>query len=185
MAETKVCSRCGKEKTLDNFTFKKDKGTYRSECHECRREEYRTNPALRDKVRERARKYYRDNERKVRERRSEKYASNLSLVMWGSAKRRAKEKGVPFDIEVGDIVVPEVCPVLGIPLIKGSGRPEANSPSLDRIIPEKGYVRDNIEVISHKANTIKSNATVEELEKVAAYYKKRSVARLDMQKEEK
>lgn len=50
------------------------------------------------------------------------------------------------------------------------GRQEDGSPSLDRLDCRKGYVRGNVEVISWKANRIKSNATVMELMKVATYY---------------
>jgi hypothetical protein len=67
--------------------------------------------------------------------------------------------------------MPEVCPVLGIPLVVGDGSAKDNSPSIDRINPAGGYTKDNIRVISHRANTIKSNATIEEMEKVLAYIK--------------
>jgi hypothetical protein len=59
--------------------------------------------------------------------------------------------------------------ILGIPLVMGDKYAHDNSPSLDRIIPELGYVKGNIMVISHKANTIKSNANIEELEKVFCF----------------
>jgi hypothetical protein len=88
-----------------------------------------------------------------------------------AAKARAKKDGLPFSIVLDDIVVPDMCPVLGIPIIKNSGRCQPNSPSLDKTIPQNGYVRGNVEVISHKANTIKSDATIEELEKVLVYMK--------------
>ena len=39
-------------------------------------------------------------------------------------------------------------------------------PSLDRIIPTKGYIPGNIAVISQRANCIKSDATSEEIEAV-------------------
>ena len=41
------------------------------------------------------------------------------------------------------------------------------SPSLDRIYPERGYVIGNVVIISNRANTIKNNATSEEIMKVA------------------
>ena len=33
--ETKVCRECGKEKSIDNFTFRSDTYTYRNKCKEC------------------------------------------------------------------------------------------------------------------------------------------------------
>jgi len=54
------------------------------------------------------------------------------------------------------VVVPEFCPVLGIKIVpgrQGKGKAtEDNSPSLDKFIPEKGYVPGNIAVISWRAN---------------------------------
>lgn len=93
-------------------------------------------------------------------------------VMLTGAKVRAKQQGLPFDITIADIVIPEVCPVLGIPIQSGEGKLSPNSPSLDKIAPEKGYVKGNICVISHRANSIKSNGTIEEHEAVIKYMKK-------------
>lgn len=45
-------------------------------------------------------------------------------------------------------------------------------PSLDRINPDRGYVPGNVQVISFRANTLKNNATREELAKVLAYMKR-------------
>lgn len=75
---------------------------------------------------------------------------------------RAKKNGLPFNLEEGDIEIPDMCPVLGIPIKQGY----PNTASLDRIDPSKGYTKDNVRVISHRANSLKSNATVEELELV-------------------
>ena len=81
-----------------------------------------------------------------------------------SARQRAFKKGLAFDIELSDLVLPAMCPLLGIPLLKGAGKICAGSPSLDRINPALGYVKGNVWVISFKANAIKQNATVQELE---------------------
>lgn len=81
------------------------------------------------------------------------------------ARIRAREKKVPFNLKSTDITIPDVCPYLGIPLEKatGSNTAQPNSPSIDRIVPALGYVKDNVEVISHLANSMKSNATKEQL----------------------
>ena len=42
-----------------------------------------------------------------------------------------------------------------------------NSPSIDRLIPELGYIKGNVNVISLRANIIKNNATKDELIKIA------------------
>ena len=82
--------------------------------------------------------------------------------LWKHAKHRAIVKGLPFEITPEDIEIPEICPVMGKSLgAVGSG---AYAPSLDRIIPEKGYVKENIRVISLLANQMKWNASPEELE---------------------
>jgi len=92
-------------------------------------------------------------------------------------KLRARRKGVPFNLEETDIVFPDFCPVLGIKLDRNIGRygPKDSSPTVDRIKPELGYVKGNIRVISDKANRIKNNASIEEVELVLADM--RSIAR--------
>lgn len=97
--------------------------------------------------------------------------------MWKSAKGRAKKKGLEFAIPLEDIVIPDVCPVLDIPLSKQKGNFGPNSPSLDRIRIADGYILGNIAVISWRANSLKKNGTAEELEKVAAYLRKHETNR--------
>ena len=98
----------------------------------------------------------------------------VSYMLWG-VKSRAKTRGIPFNLTQDDIVIPQVCPVLGIQLVMGTGCPSPNSPSLDRIDPNYGYVKGNVQVISHRANTIKSNATVDELRLLLAYMEKQEM----------
>lgn len=87
-------------------------------------------------------------------------------MMFYDARKRAVALGLPFDITPDDIVIPDVCPVLGLTL--GSGGRETSA-SLDRVIPSKGYVKGNITVISFRANRVKSDATEQELVAVLAY----------------
>jgi len=74
------------------------------------------------------------------------------------------------------ISLPSHCPILGIELnYNGLGEQafirSDSSPSLDQIIPSKGYTADNVQVISWRANRIKNDATPEELMKIAQYMK--------------
>lgn len=93
------------------------------------------------------------------------------VELFDRAKGRAKRKGLPFDIGVEDIVIPDRCPYLGTKLSRGLRRQTANSPSLDRIDPSLGYVKGNIEVISYRANAIKHNASFEEFERMYLNWK--------------
>lgn len=91
--------------------------------------------------------------------------------LFRDARDRAKKLGIPYDQDIPDLELPDKCPVLGIPLSYGGfrGKPKSDSPSLDRIVPELGYVKANIRVISYRANTLKNNATVDELRRVYLY----------------
>jgi hypothetical protein len=92
------------------------------------------------------------------------------LRLLALAKYRARVARLPFDLTYEDIVIPTVCPILGIPLEPSRGRRTANSPSLDRIIGERGYTRGNVLVVSWRANALKGNSTVDELLRIAAAY---------------
>ena len=85
------------------------------------------------------------------------------------ARKRAKAKGLPFNITEEDIFIPEICPVLGIPLFIGEGGRSPNSPSLDRINNLLGYTKDNVAVISLRANVLKNDASIEELKAIVKY----------------
>lgn len=86
-----------------------------------------------------------------------------------NARYRARKYKIPFNIDVSDIIIPDVCPVIGLKLEPGIGKLHDGSPTLDRIIPELGYVKGNVLVISHKANRMKNNGSLEELKKVVAW----------------
>lgn len=87
-----------------------------------------------------------------------------------NAKRRAKAKGLPFNLSVEHIIsiLPDRCPVFRTRFVfSNTGHSTADSPTIDRLDPSKGYVKDNIVIISMKANCIKSAYTEKDLYKVA------------------
>jgi hypothetical protein len=96
----------------------------------------------------------------------------LELSLLDGAKRRAKNKKLKLDITVFDIKIPDLCPLLNIPIYKKGGKITDNSPSLDRINPKGGYTKGNIWVISYKANAVKNNCSLNELELLVDNFKK-------------
>jgi len=85
-----------------------------------------------------------------------------------NARHRSKQKGLAFDLELEDIVIPTHCPLLGHPLAFTEGE-SVWSPSLDRIEPAKGYTKGNVQVISWRANQIKRDASLEELQRIGEW----------------
>jgi hypothetical protein len=101
---------------------------------------------------------------------SKKNWSNKSYVqkIYDRAKTRATRKGREFNIEIEDIVIPEICPVFGVPLVEET----EYAPSIDRVDSSKGYVKGNIQIISRRANLLKNNASINELEMVIEFLKR-------------
>lgn len=145
-----------------------------------------------EELKKKRKEYYEQNKERIKEhnkqKRLEKYKAdpeqdkarqkewklnNIERYLVQSARSRAKKYNLPFDITSEDVVVPKFCPYLGIKLVPFS---EWSSPSLDKIIPELGYVKGNIQVISTKANTMKNNATQDELVRFAEAVLKMYVA---------
>ena len=126
------CTKCNELKPNDNFhKHSKCKGGYNSVCKACRIPLSKENNASR----------------------------TMQRRLYDSAKSRATKKKRDFNIELDDIVIPEICPVFGTAI---------GTPSIDRIDSNKGYVKGNIRVISLRANHLKNNATVEEMRLVLA-----------------
>lgn len=105
----------------------------------------------------------------------QRYASNKRwrkkhpvLHMLQRARQNAKRRKVPYSITIKPSI-PKRCPILGIPLKQATGHFNGNSPSLDKIVPRKGYVDGNIQVISARANVMKNDATPTELRKFARW----------------
>ncbi len=176
----KQCSKCGRVLLIENFS--KNPSTsdgLRSACKKCEaqyRKKWQKNGGA-----EYMRIYAKANPVKV-----------ITSHLVSGAKRRAKDKNLPFDIDL-DYVRSMVgenaelafhCPVFGIPLDwscmrSNEAKPLPNSPSIDRIDPERGYVKGNIKIISFRANQIKSDGSPSELKLVAAYCAKALVDSLE------
>jgi hypothetical protein len=96
--------------------------------------------------------------------------------MISNARGRAKRKGLPFDLDYPylDSIWPKnnICPVFGFEMKVSYGKQGAdfNSPSLDRIIPSKGYVKGNVIIISDRANRIKSDVEPKDMYQVADFF---------------
>jgi hypothetical protein len=73
-----------------------------------------------------------------------------------------------FTLHIKEIL-PEKCPVFNKKLIKGNGKPHDWSPSIDKIDPQKGYVKGNIQIISMLANTMKNHADKKQLKQFASW----------------
>lgn len=135
MSSRKRCGRCTHVKGLRAFPIdKRAQDGRRSICRDCR-----------------------NATRKAQRRQDPR------REMFRHAKRRAKAQGVVFDIEVGDINIPNFCPVLGLRLSPGDGNAHDGSPTIDRKVPSLGYTKTNICVISSLANRVKNNATPEQI----------------------
>lgn len=103
--------------------------------------------ANKEKALEYGRKYRSDPEKKKR-------------MQFSVLQNRAKKAGIPCTIKFEELVWPEVCPILGIELKYGGS--SWDSPSMDKVIPELGYITGNVKIISNLANTMKSHATKEQ-----------------------
>ena len=199
--ETKICIDCGNRLDISRFQIRKESGKYRNQCHECRSikdkkarqkrvsETGRCETSIPKTIKCSNCKHIKSSQefnwhvkgifikkptckecdktwqRKYRVDNKEKY-------LLETARKRAKQKGFDFNLTIEDIVIPDICPVLGIQLCKSNDKTLDSSPSLDRVDSTKGYVKGNVRVISHRANTIKNYGNLEEHRKVIEYIQK-------------
>ncbi len=145
----------------------------RGYCIECRRNsigKHKKRNRVKINTAERARYALDPALGKERDRR--RYEKDFIKIALKSAKKRADKKKLPYNLAENDVQVPTLCPVFSIELKIGKGKFNNASPSLDRIVPALGYVRGNVWVISQRANRIKNDASVEELQTLIEAIKK-------------
>lgn len=132
----------------------------------------RRNPTY---VREKLRKWRANNperfelqQRRNEKTRNDKYRENPSAYLLKSARARAKIGGYECNIDELDLKIPEYCPITGqkIDILTNTA---AHGASVDRVDNALGYIKGNIRVISRKANRMKGDNTIADLEKILAY----------------
>lgn len=96
---------------------------------------------------------------------------DAARLLYKNIKSRCKRIGREFSIELEDIIIPEKCPVFGFELKRENKQTWMCAPSVDRIDSSKGYIKGNITVVSRRANILKRDATIDELEQLLNYYK--------------
>ena len=92
--------------------------------------------------------------------------------MLGSSIKRARDKNWEHDLTLEHLLslYLEVCPILGIEIKwDNSGTHCHGSPSLDRINNKKGYIQGNVQIISHRANSLKRDYLLVEWRKMEKY----------------
>lgn len=94
-------------------------------------------------------------------------------LMIQNARHRARAKRIVFNLRIGDLLpYPTVCPVLGITIDYAAKRTPAapdTSASLDRLDNNKGYTKENVRIISYRANRLKSDSSIQELRAIVEY----------------
>jgi hypothetical protein len=168
VSATKTCNRCKEEKLLSEFSLNnkaKDRLQYRCRACDIKYQAQRRD-ANKDQFTEYSRKYQRG--------RRQDFEYRLRMLL-NASKQRAKLNDREHNINVEDIkaIYPADgrCPIFGIKLQFNKAGFRDSSPSIDRIDSTKGYTRDNIQVISWKANRIKGASSLQDLEMMVAYLK--------------
>jgi hypothetical protein len=151
--DTKKCSKCENDLPIGDFALKHDvkrgKGYRASSCKKCMRESQRL-------------RY--ESHRK----------SNPFLHKATRIKSRASSLGVPYDLDKDylESIWTGSCPIFGQEISLSEARGNPWCAELDRLRPDLGYVKGNVRFLSRKANSYKSNMTLEEAEKIYLWMEK-------------
>lgn len=158
----KYCVKCSKTKLEKEFyknSLSKDSLT--TYCKECMTN-YRNLNRQKNINYQKTRRENENNKVCLQRRKSYRNLTPEKKILAG-LKNRAKRKGLEFNITEKDIKIPKICPYLKTEFQLGVKNNYQYSYSIDRIDNSKGYIKNNIEIISMKANSMKNNATPKEL----------------------
>lgn len=174
---TKICEVCHQDLSLELYS--KDKSQQDGHCRKCKActrlyhmSYYRNNrERVLQRTREHAKLYLRRPSVQLHRKlyKTKYWHANPEKSLLKGALARSRQLGLPFNLDLSDIVIPSHCPILGIELVKNYGNHKANSPTLDRLDNSKGYIKGNVKVISFKANERKRDLSVDDLERMICY----------------
>jgi len=157
----RICSKCHTIKQIKEFyTRKVSPDGYGHQCKKC--------VVLYSKI------WKRKNRERNKVLTRKNRIENKEREILNRARQRAKKNGLDFNLELSDIIIPEFCPVLGIKLERLNTKLEDSSPSIDRLDNSKGYIKENIMIISARANRIKADANLKELKSIVSYIENNS-----------
>ena len=128
-----------------------------------------------ERINERCKKYNKENKEKLNAQRKKYREEDRGRHMAQQIRYRANEKNLPYDLDADYLksIWPEdnKCPALGLEFSKPGEGLKENSSSLDRLVPELGYVKGNVAIVSMLANQIMSNATPDQVIAVGYFFK--------------
>lgn len=130
--------------------------------------QYHKNPKRKS---ERHNEWAQNNTEHLKTYRAKRKQQNPLQYVLHSIKKRAKEKGFEFNLTIQDLrdIWTEICPVFGVKMEFHTPNKQNNSYSVDRIDSMKEYTKDNICIISWRANRLKCDASLEELKNLVRY----------------
>jgi hypothetical protein len=161
----KVCSKCQIQKSLADDFYAGRRSWCITCCSTTTKERRQKQPLTGDSLEHRRAymKAYKRTDAYRQKNAAQKRGRPVEVQMFQAARERARKKGLEFGISVKDIIVPSICPLLDIPIKRGSVGMHPNSPTLDRKNAALGYVPGNVWVIYWRANKLKSDATGDEI----------------------
>lgn len=164
----KECHHCHIIKPLEEFHKGNSLGRRQPNCKICQKLKYDTPERLRKITEYKRNKRHTDEAYRLADNENTRLnlKKHIENCLFRAARHRAKYRNLEFTITLEDIVIPKICPLLEIELKKEDWKASDNSYSLDRIDNTKGYIKGNVWVISRKANLIKNNASLADLEKI-------------------
>ena len=96
--------------------------------------------------------------------------NNPLKVRYQAIKSNAKRRGIPFSLELSDLIFPSHCKICKVEFSKFiTAKILPNTATVDRVDSSKGYEKGNIDFICNRCNGLKRDCSISELERLLAY----------------